>query len=76
MRCRRLGAESRCRDALIYTLGETSGAHRNPAVSVAFATRGAFPWRRVPGYVLAQMGGAPATVILGTASGARPAAGR
>ncbi|MFJ7593377.1 aquaporin [Streptomyces sp. NPDC097617] len=30
MRCRRLGAESRCRDASIYTLGETSGAHRNP----------------------------------------------
>lgn len=33
--------------ALIYTIGETSGAHLNPAVTVAFAVRGNFPWRRV-----------------------------
>jgi len=44
--------------ALIYTIGETSGAHLNPAVTVAFAARGHFPWRRVPGYVLAQLAGA------------------
>jgi aquaporin Z len=35
-----------------------SGAHLNPVVSLAFALRGDFPWRRVPGYVLAQLVGA------------------
>jgi aquaporin Z len=35
-----------------------SGAHLNPAVSFAFALRGDFPWRRVPGYVLVQLIGA------------------
>ena len=44
--------------ALIYTIGETSGAHLNPAVTVAFAARGHFPWQRVPGYVVAQLCGA------------------
>ncbi len=44
--------------ALIYTIGEISGAHLNPAVTVAFAARGHFPWRRVPGYFLAQVAGA------------------
>jgi aquaporin Z len=44
--------------ALIYTIGETSGAHLNPAVTVAFAVRGNFPWLRVPGYLLAQFAGA------------------
>lgn len=44
--------------ALIYTLGETSGAHLNPAVTMAFAARGHFPWRRVPAYVAAQLAGA------------------
>lgn len=44
--------------ALIYTIGETSGAHLNPAVTTAFAVRGHFPWRRVPGYIAAQLGGA------------------
>ena len=44
--------------ALIYTIGETSGAHLNPAVTVAFAARGHFPWQRVPGYLLAQLCGA------------------
>ena len=34
--------------AMIYTIGETSGAHINPAVTIAFAARGHFPWRRVP----------------------------
>ena len=44
--------------ALIYTSGETSGAHLNPAVTVAFAARGHFPWRGVPVYLLAQVSGA------------------
>ncbi len=44
--------------ALIYTIGETSGAHLNPAVTIAFAARGNFPWTRVPGYVAAQLAGA------------------
>jgi len=35
-----------------------SGAHLNPAVSVGFALRGDFPWWRVPGYIVVQLGGA------------------
>jgi aquaporin Z len=50
--------------ALIYTIGETSGAHLNPAVTIAFAARGHFPWRRVPGYVLAQLAGAVLAAVL------------
>lgn len=44
--------------ALILALGAVSGVHLNPAVSVAFALRGEFPWRRVPGYLAAQAMGA------------------
>ena len=44
--------------ALIAALGPISGAHFNPAVSVAEAWRGALPWREVPPYVLAQLLGA------------------
>ena len=44
--------------AIILFMGKVSGAHLNPAVSVAFSLRGDFPWRRVPGYVLAQLAGA------------------
>lgn len=44
--------------ALIYALGHLCGAHFNPAVTVAFAATGHFPWRRVPGYALAQAAGA------------------
>jgi len=43
--------------ALILCMGKVSGAHFNPVVSLAFALRGDFPWRRVPGYVLAQCSG-------------------
>lgn len=50
--------------ALIYTIGETSGAHLNPAVTIAFAARGHFPWARVPGYLAAQMTGAVAAAAL------------
>jgi aquaporin Z len=44
--------------AVILFMGRVSGAHLNPAVSVAFALRGDFPWRRVPGYVVVQLAGA------------------
>lgn len=44
--------------ALIYTLGHISGAHMNPAVTLAFWTRGTFPRCQVLPYVLAQCGGA------------------
>jgi aquaporin Z len=43
---------------VILFMGKVSGAHLNPAVSVAFSLRGDFPWRRVPGYVVAQLAGA------------------
>jgi aquaporin Z len=44
--------------AVILFMGKVSGAHLNPAASVAFALRGDFPWPRVPGYVVAQAAGA------------------
>src|SRR5580658_580059 len=44
--------------AIILSIGTISGAHLNPVVSVAFALRREFPWRRVPAYVVAQVGGA------------------
>ncbi len=51
--------------AIILFMGAVSGAHLNPAVSLAFALRGDFPWRRLPGYVLVQLaGGALACLFL------------
>jgi aquaporin Z len=44
--------------AIILFMGAVSGAHLNPIVSLAFALRGDFPWRRVPGYVITQLVGA------------------
>ena len=44
--------------ALIYAIGDASGAHFNPAVTFAFAARGDFPWTRVPGYWASQIVGA------------------
>jgi glycerol uptake facilitator-like aquaporin len=44
--------------ALILTFGPISGAHFNPAVSIADASQGGLPWREVPVYVLAQVCGA------------------
>jgi aquaporin Z len=44
--------------AIILFMGKVSGAHLNPAVSFAFALRGNFPWRRVPGYIVVQLAGA------------------
>jgi aquaporin Z len=43
--------------AVIYFMGTVSGAHLNPAVTLAFAVRRNFPWNRVPGYILAQVAG-------------------
>lgn len=51
--------------AIIYFMGAVSGAHLNPAVTLAFALRRDFPWKRVPGYMLAQViGGISAAVFL------------
>lgn len=44
--------------AMIQTFGDISGAHFNPAVSLAFAAAGKLPWARVPGYAGAQALGA------------------
>ena len=44
--------------AIILFMGAVSGAHLNPAVSLAFAMRRDFLWRRVPGYILIQLVGA------------------
>jgi aquaporin Z len=44
--------------AIILFMGKVSGAHLNPAVSIAFALRRDFPWWRVPGYIIVQLGGA------------------
>lgn len=44
--------------ALILTFGPVSGAHFNPAVTLAEASQGATAWRDVPAYILAQIGGA------------------
>jgi aquaporin Z len=44
--------------AIILFMGKVSGAHLNPAVSIAFALRRDFPWWRVPGYVVVQLAGA------------------
>ena len=50
---------------IIYFMGAVSGAHLNPAVTLAFALRGNFPWGRVPGYILAQVvGGICAALFL------------
>jgi aquaporin Z len=43
---------------VIMFMGKVSGAHLNPAVSLAFSLRGDFPWRRVPGYIIVQLAGA------------------
>lgn len=44
--------------AMIYTYGDVSGAHFNPAVTLGFAAAGRFPWREAPGYLAAQVAGA------------------
>ncbi len=60
--------------AVILFMGKVGGAHLNPVVSLAFALRSEFPWRRVPAYVLAQLaGGVLACLFLWVVVG-RPAA--
>jgi aquaporin Z len=49
--------------AVILAMGAVSGAHLNPVVSIAFALRRDFPWRRVPGYVVGQLLGATLAVL-------------
>jgi aquaporin Z len=44
--------------AIILFMGAVSGAHLNPAVSLAFAMRRDFPWKRVPAYIVVQLVGA------------------
>ncbi len=44
--------------AMIYAFGEISGAHLNPAVTIAFAFAKKFSWKLVPKYILAQAVGA------------------
>ena len=62
--------------AIILFMGAVSGAHLNPAVSIAFALRGDFPWRRVPAYVVAQLLGAIlATLLLWALMGKQGGAG-
>jgi aquaporin Z len=60
--------------AIILFMGAVSGAHLNPAVSIAFALRGDFPWSRVPAYVAAQFAGA-APLVLWAVVGRHGAAG-
>ena len=48
---------------VILFMGAVSGAHLNPVVSLAFAARGDFPWRRVPGYILAQLLGGTLAIL-------------
>ncbi len=43
--------------AAVYTVASISGAHINPAVTMALAVVGQFPWRQVPGYLVAQFVG-------------------
>jgi aquaporin Z len=62
--------------ATILFMGAVSGAHLNPAVSIAFALRGNFPWKRVPAYIVAQFIGAVlATLLLWAFLGKQGSAG-
>src|SRR5690348_7166522 len=62
--------------AIILFMGTVSGAHLNPAVSIAFAARGDFPWKRVPAYIVAQfLGAILATLLLWALIGKQGSAG-
>src|SRR5580700_10409142 len=50
--------------AIILFMGKISGAHLNPAVSIAFALRRDFQWRRVPGYIIVQAAGATLAALV------------
>jgi aquaporin Z len=49
---------------IILFMGAVGGAHLNPAVSLSFAARGDFPWRRVPGYIIMQLLGSTLACLL------------
>jgi glycerol uptake facilitator-like aquaporin len=57
---------------LILTFGPISGAHLNPAVTLADAALGGRPWREVPGYIAAQIAGAFAGVAVAHVMFAEP----
>jgi aquaporin Z len=69
--------------AIILFMGAVSGAHLNPAVTLAFTLRRDFPWRRVPGYVVVQLVGASLACLflwavygkVGTLGATEPGAG-
>lgn len=69
--------------AIILFMGKVSGAHLNPAVTIAFSARGDFPWRRAPGYIIAQIVGAVIACsflalifgVIGTFGSTQPGAG-
>src|ERR1044072_7226843 len=42
----------------VCAVGRISGAHLTPAVTIALAATGSFPWASVPGYIVAQLAGA------------------
>jgi len=48
----------------VYSVGRISGAHLNPAVTLALAAIGSFSWTAVPGYLVAQIAGAFAGAVL------------
>jgi glycerol uptake facilitator protein len=48
----------------VYCVGQFSGAHINPAVTIAFAATGQFEWALVPGYIIAQFLGAFVGAVL------------
>ena len=63
--------------AMIYALGDVSGAHFNPAVTIAFTVNKNFAWKEVPAYIISQCAGGlaascilkflfPVSVLLGT----------
>jgi MIP family channel proteins len=53
---------------MVYAIGHVSGAHINPAVTLALAARGRFAWSGVPGYVAAQIVGALVAAVVLRAS--------
>jgi aquaporin Z len=59
--------------ALTYTVSDLSGAHINPAVSLAFTLRKAFPWPHMLAYWLGQLaGGVAAAALAAAVTGRRP----
>ncbi|XP_049406306.1 probable aquaporin NIP7-1 [Solanum stenotomum] len=50
---------------VVFSIGPISGAHINPAVTLAFAAVGHFPWSKVPLYVVAQVGGSVVATYTG-----------